>query len=125
MNKSSELLKIKKNKGVTTLKCRVSAFSFLDKETKMQMIYIPSLEISGYGDTIEEADTMARNCLKDYCDNLVKLSLKGISAEMIRLGWSREKFHTKIFRPNFNPEDALKEDGIRDYKVNEITLEAA
>lgn len=120
-----ETLKVKKSKGATTLNCKVVGFSFLDKESKMHVMYIPSLDISGYGDTIEEADSMANECLKEYCDQLVKLSLKEITSEMIRLGWSKDKFHTKVFKPNFNPEEILKEDGISDYKTNKISLEAA
>ena len=52
---------------------------------------------------------MAFESLKKDCDKLVKFSRKDITSELIRLGWSKDKFYTKIFKPNFKSEELLKE----------------
>lgn len=120
-----EFIKIKKVYGKTHLKGVFKGFNFVDKETNMIVVFIPSLDISGYGDNIEEATYMVKESLDDYGKALLKLSLKEINQELIRLGWMKEKFRTKIFHPNFNPEEKLVEDGIKNYQTKEITIDAA
>lgn len=124
MDAPKEHLRIKKNKGITHLNCSVNGYHFIDEDTKMHMIYVPALEISGYGDSIEEADNMVYTSIKDLCKEFVKLSLKDLGADLTRLGWAKEKLHSKIFKPNFNTEEVLKEDGIENYQLKEFNLAA-
>ena len=48
------------------IRYRLSAMKFIDKDTKQHVIYIPSLNISSYGETNDKAEEMMRFCLEEY-----------------------------------------------------------
>ena len=52
----------------------VDAYKYIDKETRQYVIYIPSLEISGYGATEGKAMEMVEFSLKDYAEYLLGFS---------------------------------------------------
>ncbi len=60
------------------------------KEGEFYIHYIPSLNLSSYGKTKEEAhDMMKVAVLKDFCENAVTKPISVVMKELIRLGWNR------------------------------------
>ncbi len=55
------------------------------------MLAIPSLSISGYGETKEKAVTMMRFCVQDTARYFLEMPDDEIRAELTSLGWAAEK----------------------------------
>ncbi len=104
-NKEFEELISFTNKGI---EFSLTVFTGKDKETNSFVSFIPSLNISGYGETEEESDEMLRDCSKDYFDNLSKLSVKNRNIELVNNGWKKTPYRNKEFRPFIDSEGRLK-----------------
>src|ERR1041385_9236110 len=64
------------------------SYEFKDKATGCFVLYVPSLETSGYGDTPDEAITMVKSSLNDFFDHLFSLGHKDkIEHELNKYGW--------------------------------------
>ncbi|MDI9320365.1 MAG: hypothetical protein QM530_07825 [Phycisphaerales bacterium] len=74
----------------------VTSLNFVDKDTKQHVIYIPSLEISGYGETIEKAKKIVEFSINDFFTSLLKLSLIDVRQELKKLGWERAMFNKEF-----------------------------
>ena len=119
-----EELKVSRKGNNTNIKGSVIGFQFTDKETESIVIYVPSLDISGYGQTVTKALEMVQFSINSYMQELCKLPLKSIHQELFKLGWSKQKFHTKILNPNFTPKAKLEDQGISDYQEIPVTFAA-
>ncbi len=75
----------------------VRFLTYRDKDTRQIVIYIPSLELSGYGETEKEAEKMIRFSLNEYCAYLLKLPQEKMIRELSGLGWTRSKIKAKDF----------------------------
>lgn len=115
-------LRINKRKGF--MEARLRAFRFLDKDTKQFVIYIPSLEVSGYGQTEKEADEMIRFSLNELMQHLVKLPLNKINDELVSLGWKRNAFHNKEFSNAYIDGEGVLQGMNVGSSVQELTLVA-
>lgn len=63
--------------------------------------YIPSLNLSAYGDSHEEAlDRLVKEVLDDFFENILDLSPEQANHELEKLGWSRSKLFKKQFKSN-------------------------
>lgn len=63
--------------------------------------YLPSLNLSAYGDNAEEAiNRLFSEVLDDFLDNLMGLKPEKINKELEKLGWSRNLFFKKQFKSN-------------------------
>lgn len=93
---------------------KLRTFSFQEGNT--HIVYLPSVEISGYGDTIEEAHDLAKITLNDFSQNLFKLPESKIYAVLRELGWERDRFFQKKMNnlSNITYEDIKKEFNIPD-----------
>jgi predicted RNase H-like HicB family nuclease len=68
---------------------------------------VPSLMISGYGSTEQEAmDSLDEN-METFCDDFMKLSLEQRKSELIKLGFSQVPYHTKNFSKLYVDENGL------------------
>ncbi|WP_336126909.1 hypothetical protein [Mesoflavibacter sp. CH_XMU1422-2] len=65
------------------------------KEGDYHIIYLPSLQISAYGDSIREANDMMKISLNEFSENLLKLNENQINLILKDLGWSKAKFFNK------------------------------
>ena len=94
-------LHIGKKGNHKTIKANVKAFKYQDKQTQQFVIYIPSLEISAYGETKEKAEEMIHSSLQNYCVYLANLTHKETQKELQSLGWKhqplRNKDYSKIY----------------------------
>ncbi|WP_313419382.1 hypothetical protein [Sphingobacterium multivorum] len=104
----------------------VRAVSF--KEGDHFILYIPSLNLSSYGNSFEEAKKMLKDVvIKDFCLSVINNKNKAfVISELKKLGWTRSQFFTKdlsktafidkegILREFELPEDTvIKEEGFQ------------
>ena len=93
---------------------RLRAINF--KEGDYHIVYLPGLGLSGYGDTIQEAQELIKLSLEAFVEDLFKLPEHQIFKEFNDLGWRQEKFFKKKLR-NLSPttfEDIKREFNIPD-----------
>ena len=119
-----EYIRIKNTKNSIQASGKSVSVEYQDPETGMFCMYIPSLQLHSYGDTMEEAEEMLDESMKMFFDNLFTSSLKKIESELYRLGWSKKKFKQKEFFPIVDLEERLKEEKIENYKVSELNIAA-
>ncbi len=112
-----EFIRVKGYKDTKHISGSSLVVQFKDKETNMICLYIPSLDLSAYGDNIGEAEIMMEESLKFYLTELSKLSIKQIEQELFRLGWTKRKYKRKEFTPIHDIDQRMKEENITDYKV--------
>lgn len=95
----------------------VNAFMF--KDGGFHVIYIPSLKLSSYGDTAEEATQMMNEVvLKDFLDTLFEAAESDAMDELRKLGWVQSSF----FRKKFTSESYVDKNGIlKDFNLEEDT----
>lgn len=77
------------------------------KEGEHFVSIIPSLMISGYGATEQEAIESLDENVETFCEDFVKLSLEQRKAELIKLGFKPVPFHRKNFSKLFVDENGL------------------
>ena len=82
---------------IKKIKAEVSLFKFRDKDTRQIVLYIPSLQLTGYGSTESKAQEMINFSLNDYFYYLKDLSPKQRETELFDLGWKKNKLKNKEF----------------------------
>jgi hypothetical protein len=90
-----ELLNINRNTGKIMFK--LAAFRFRDKDTRQMVVYIPSLDISGYGATEKKAEEMINFSLENFLTYLMELPSKKMNAELENFGWKHSTLKNKEF----------------------------
>lgn len=76
---------------------------FRAEEGGRKIAYSPSLNIVGYGDTVEEADSDFDFCLKEFISRAVQEGY--LDKEMKKLGWEEESLE-------MSPSGPLSKDNI-------------
>ncbi len=84
-NTGSQELRINKNKGTINADLRV----FYIEDGKFMVAYIPGLELSGYGETKDQARSMLEEVIIDYFDTLINLKRDEITRELSQYGWEK------------------------------------
>lgn len=68
---------------------------------------VPSLMISGYGSTEQEAmDSLDEN-METFCEDFMKLNNEQRKSELTKLGFSQVPYHTKNFSKLYVDENGL------------------
>lgn len=75
----------------------IQAFSYIDRDTKQYVSYIPGLQLSGYGETEGKAVEMLKFAAEDYFKHLLAMPLDEMAKELSELGWTRSRFFPKEF----------------------------
>lgn len=78
------------NKNSKRIKAIVKRIQYRDKDTRQIVIYIPTLEISGYGATEKKAIDMVKFSMDEYFTSLVDLSAKDMEKELAKHGWQHK-----------------------------------
>ena len=78
-------LHINKNSG--RIKAILNVIKYRDKDTRQIVIYIPALELSGYGAVEKKALEMVNFSVDEYFTVLVRMSAKDMEKELTKLGW--------------------------------------
>ncbi|MCU0361369.1 MAG: hypothetical protein MUF75_11770 [Bacteroidia bacterium] len=90
-----------KGNSIEEVKISVNALKYQDKNTGHFVVYIPALELSGYGETKAKAEMMIQHSLKDIIDYLISLSKDKFSAYLRELGWNHHKALNKEYSRTF------------------------
>ena len=102
-HKGPEKLQINKSKKIIT--GEIKAFNI--KDGSKIVIYVPSLNISGYGSSFEQAIDMLKEIIDDYFRELVKLKPENISIELKKYGWEKTIFHKRFEQKVFIDKDGV------------------
>ncbi len=83
------------------------------------IIYVPSLNISAYGDTFEEAQEMLEVALDDFCETLYSLPEPQRTEELKKYGWNRNP----LFKKKFEISDSFvdKEGLLKNFELSDDT----
>jgi len=98
---SREFLRIKGRK--LTIKATVIS----GKDGEHFISIIPSLMISGYGATEEEADSSLDENVETFCEDFLKLDQTNQQSELRKLGFSQFKYQKKNFSKLYVDENGL------------------
>lgn len=90
-SEDQETLRIVRN--TIELKIRV----FAGKEGEIFVCYSPSLNLSGYGPSAEEALESMKVSISAFCDDFFALSAKQQQAHLVKLGWKKEFLRNKNY----------------------------
>ena len=111
---------------VVRVEASISIIAFRDKDTNMYVSYAPSLEVSGYGDTIKESQEMIKSSLDEMLEILQRNTVKDVKDQLIRLGWRQNRWKNKIYsRAYVDPEGELKNFNVDLSTVSRTTLAVA
>lgn len=83
----------------------------------------PSLLVSGYGETEEEAMQSFEENIRTFCDDLIKLSQEQKVIELRKLGFTKEKYHNKNFSKAYVDENGVLQ-GLEPTTLKTSRLEA-
>jgi hypothetical protein len=99
--------KIKIDFRARTAKLIINVADFVDHGHVV--VYIPSLDLSAYGPTKDEAIKMLFDqVVSDYVESLMKIPESKVSEELAKYGWKRGK----ILKKNFSNEAFVDAKGI-------------
>lgn len=101
---SSQYLKINKSKG--TIQGILKIFN-IQEDTGI-VLYIPTLNMSAYGDTSDEALEMLKEILDDYFISIMDIRTEAMLKELKKYGW---QVHS-IFKKRLENHTYIDRDGI-------------
>ena len=92
-SENSSYIRINRARGI--IRAILQGKTFMDGE--YYIFYMPELDMSGYGDTPEEAKEMVKESLNEYFTELVRLTPKDIKTEMAKHNFKPQKMAAKNF----------------------------
>lgn len=119
----NESIRIDPNRKKGSLVAKV--YRFQDNDTKQHVLFIPSLQITSYGENLEKAKEMLRGALTEYMKMLTSFSHEKIAKELLGLGWRHVPFAKKQYSKAFvDTNGELQNLNAFENKVEELTLTA-
>lgn len=116
-------LRVTTKNDETIFECGLSVFKMIDSGTSQHIIYIPSLNLTGYGDTYEKAEEMMKFCIGDLFELFEKMTSKKRDEELNKLGWKRNKLKSKEFSKLLvDPKGVLQNFNISESSIERLTL---
>ena len=117
MSKELDTIQIQYGKNEKSLNGLFKAIEF--ENDGFVVIYLPSLKISAYGKSREEADLMMKEVvIKDFCETLMAQKLDKILADLHALGFKKRGF----FKTEMSKSAHVDKEGIlRDFDLAENT----
>lgn len=100
-----------------------TVYRMKDSNTGQYIMYMPALEISGYGGTPEQADFLLRQNMNHFFEHYKHLTDEQIHFELIGLGWKRGWFKKEYSNLSINPEGCLEGYEVEG-KVERLTVTA-
>ena len=94
-NQKDDFIHINHGKG--RIQATLTRLVFQDKDTQQYIAMVPSLELTGYGQTKKKAFEMLKFSLDDYYTHLIKLSSTKMAIELQKLGWKKNKLKNKDY----------------------------
>ena len=113
------------NKSHTEFKGVLSTIKMIDKDTSQHIIYIPSLNLTSYGDTEEQAEEMMKSSIDDLFEFLDEMPPKQRELELRKMGWEQNKLKNKIYSKAYvDPSGVLQNFNVTEQKVERLSLVA-
>ncbi len=108
-NKKFEKDSLKVNLGAGSIAFTGRMLKFRDKDTRQIVFYLPSLDLTGYGNTDAKAIELLNFSVNEYFMHLSKLTYNQIKDELTLLGWKISKTSIKQFSKVFvDPDGQLQ-----------------
>ena|ERR1051325_8155385 len=111
--KGIQFLVIRKHKNSIEINVKY----FLITDGKFKVVFVPALNLSGYGKTAEEAHSMLEEAMDDYFGRIIKFKQDVLIHELSKFGWklvsASKRFENRAY---INKEGIL-----RDFKLPEGT----
>ena len=76
-------------------------FKYRDKDTRQIVLYIPSLDITGYGSDEEKAMEMINFSIDQFFRWITTLPNKQVEMELKRLGWKHVLYKNKEYSQTY------------------------
>ncbi len=92
------------------------------KEGDFFVAIAPSIMVSGYGDSEEEAQKSFDENMEVFCEDIMSLNPKERDIEFRRLGFAKERFHNKNFSKSYVDENGVLQ-GIEPQSLKKRVLE--
>ncbi len=121
-NKPLDLEFIKINQRKRKIDAGLSLLKYTDKETNQVIIYIPSLELTGYGETLEKAKEMIIFSVDDLMKYWIDLPTEQLKMELSKAGWKQDRFLNKKFSKAFVDANGELQNFAVDNKVERLAL---
>lgn len=118
-----ESLKINAKKGKIDI--HVNGVSFIDKDTKQIIIYIPSLDISSYGETRTKAEEMLKESFDFFCRHIIALATTEVGKQLAALGWQKSFFAKQFSKLYVNENGQSKNFNAENNHIERFALTAA
>jgi len=101
-----------------SIKGNVKGVTFREGDSYIH--YIPSLNLSSYGKTKDEATEMMKDVvLRDFCESVVTKPVAFVMKELKKLGWEK----SLIFGNELSKSTYIDRDGIlRDFELSPDTI---
>jgi len=117
MSESSEYLKLYRSKKRKSARAQVNTIEFMNDG--YYIVYVPSLNISAYGNNHDEAHSMLKNVVfPDFFETLMECKEGEILKELTALGWEKSPF----FKMELSKTAHIDKEGIlRDFNLSEET----
>lgn len=103
----------------------LNSIQYKDRDTKQFVIYIPTLELSGYGETIEKAKEMIDFVVQDYFQYLKSLGSEKAQAELSLLGFKQGIFKKQFSKRYIDDEAKFQHLNAENDQVERLLLTAA
>ncbi|MFL9845139.1 hypothetical protein [Flavobacterium rhizosphaerae] len=98
-------------------KVKITAMTAFGKEGDHYVIVAPSILVSGYGSTTEEAEASFLEGMNLFCEDLMKLTSEQRDAELKKMGFERNRFQRKNFSKAYIDENGV----LRDLEIERVT----
>ncbi len=120
----TESLHLDLKKGIA--KGRMNVLRFVDKDSKQYVLYMPSLELTGYGETVAKAKEMLQFAISDYFGYLSSFkNMDKIQVELHKLGWEKGMFNKDYLRAYIDGKGELQSFNAENGIVERLTFQAA
>ena len=117
MSEELDTIQIQYGKNHKTLNGLIKAIEF--ENDGYHIVYLPSLKISSYGKSKEEAEEMMKEVvIKDFCETLMDQKLSKVLADLHSLGFKKRGF----FETEMSKSAHVDKEGIlKDFDLAENT----
>ena len=122
-NDGLNTMRVTKTGNKMNFKGHFSGFSMVDADTNQYIIYLPALEVTSYGESLEKADEMMKATVEDFFNYLSRMTHKQFESELQKLDWKKDKFKNKEFSKCFvDPQGELKNFNISEGSLKSLSL---
>jgi hypothetical protein len=112
---------VRKNDDSVNFTGNLTVYKFIDNDTAQHLFYLPSLNLTAYGETEEKAQEMLKFCIADLFDILGSMNPKQRDLQLLNLGWRQNPFKNKSFSKAYIDPQGL----LQNFNVAEGSLETA